>query len=237
MLGDSPVTIVFYCRRWSELVPSGWQEQIKQGQTTTFPECIAGHLANPYASNVLNYCNILDNYVDVFGLKNISLVSYNSVIEQGYDLASHFFKTFLGWPDYPVTDNVRPNASLASVDIEMIRVLNVLELMRYGKCGTEPRNRYLRAKRSLDLNAVVAAMESDLGTQFMNEDSLHLRPLHQAIYERYGSRLLAPRSARHLFFVPRRVQIGYVRQNYLMAAGVSEALSAIYTRLRHQAAN
>jgi len=230
LLGDSSVTIVFYCRRWSEILPSGWKEQIKQGSVLAFPEFMAAHLANPFASNMINYSNVLDRYADAFGKESISIVSYNSVIERQGNLAAHFFKTFLKWPNSPLTDNSYLNVSLQDVDIELIRIMNVFERMRCGKCGPDIRVRYLKKKGNLDLAALGAVMEADSGVLNLNEDNPALRRLHEIIYEKYGDRLVPPRPPRH-FFVPRRAQIRYIQQNYLVGPGVSDVLTGLYAQL------
>ena len=46
LVAGSAVKIVFYVRRWSELLPSSWQESIKQGQCWTLPEYMLLSLQN-----------------------------------------------------------------------------------------------------------------------------------------------------------------------------------------------
>jgi hypothetical protein len=41
-----PVTVIFYCRRWSDLLPSLWQEKIKHGYDETFPEFFSLNLGS-----------------------------------------------------------------------------------------------------------------------------------------------------------------------------------------------
>jgi hypothetical protein len=47
LLGGRSVSIIFYCRRWSELIPSAWQEVVKHGGAEGLPEFLAQHLINP----------------------------------------------------------------------------------------------------------------------------------------------------------------------------------------------
>jgi hypothetical protein len=54
-MGGAPVTVVFYCRRVSEVVRSAWQEVIKHGECMTFPDYVARYLLNPTISTVVNY--------------------------------------------------------------------------------------------------------------------------------------------------------------------------------------
>lgn len=231
-LGGHRASILFYCRRWLELLPSSWQEIVKHGQTMTFPEFMASHLTNPYASYIVNYANLLDRFEQVFGIDNIVLVSYSNVVEGGDDLGEHFFRTFLGWPDAPLIQGLRPNASLSISDIEVIRTLNVFEWKRSG-CSTDLlRLRYMRAKSTLDLSVPFQAMEDNHGALRLNENSRSLHMVHQEMFAKYGQRLVAPRSARY-FFVQRQGNIEYVKQDYLLTEGVLEALSALYDRIRN----
>jgi hypothetical protein len=49
-IDGGPATIIFYCRRWSELLPSLWQEKVKHGCDETFPEFFSANIADPLAS-------------------------------------------------------------------------------------------------------------------------------------------------------------------------------------------
>ena len=59
LLGGAPAEIVFYCRRWSELLPSSWQQRVKLGgQTLTLPELFGEHLRSPPRSSLMNYASV-----------------------------------------------------------------------------------------------------------------------------------------------------------------------------------
>jgi hypothetical protein len=130
LIGGHPVTVIFYCRRWSELLPSLWQERVKHGHDETFPEFFSINVNDPFESIVMNFARRLDIYSTVFGRETIKLVSYSNLCDAGIDLAEHFFEAFLpqhrplidGLPDLPVA---RPNQSLPLLDIEVIRALRV----------------------------------------------------------------------------------------------------------------
>jgi hypothetical protein len=76
LLRSNPVTIIFYCRRWSELLPSLWQEKIKHGYDETFPEFFAINVSDPFESVMMNFAQRLKVYTDIFGRENVRLVSY-----------------------------------------------------------------------------------------------------------------------------------------------------------------
>jgi len=142
LLGTANVTVVYYCRRWSELLPSCWQERIKHGDDQPLPEFLLLLTSHAHRSALANYGIVLDRYLGVFGAANVRVVSYSNVIDSQVDLAEHFVATFLpALPGgLPATSDSRPNASLAATDIEMIRVLNALHRRRGAS----------RAARSVD---------------------------------------------------------------------------------------
>jgi hypothetical protein len=230
-LGGQRASVVFYCRRWLDLLPSSWQELVKHGQSTTFPEFMTSNLMNPFAANIINYGILLERFEQAFGIENISLVSYSNIVDQGGDLAEHFLRSFLAWPNAPLMQGLRPNPSLGIDDIEMIRALNALEWRHHGRRTDRMRVRYLRTRSALDLSVVLAAMEKSRGSLRVNENSRALRTVHEEMFQKYGHRMVPPKSGRY-FFVQKAGDIEYISQDYLLAEGVSEALSAAYNQIR-----
>ena len=114
LLGGASARVIFYCRRWSELLPSGWQELVKHGHTMTLPEFFSAHVVNAPGSNIINYGQALDRYAEHFGLENISLVSYSNIIDNNGDLFVHFCRNFLSWTDPPPPALDRVNVSAES---------------------------------------------------------------------------------------------------------------------------
>jgi hypothetical protein len=230
-LKGQPASVIFYCRRWLDLLPSAWQENVKHGQSTDLPEFLATNFMNPFASNVINYGVRLDRFEQAFGIENMFLASYSNIMDQGGDLGEHFFRVFLSWPDAPVDHGMRFNVSLGIQDIEMIRVLNALEWAHSQRRTAEVRVRYLGAKSELKLSIPLAAMESHRGTLRANENAPGLRILHDELFAKYGDRLVPPKSGRY-FFVQGQGGIDYIKQDYLLVDGVVEALRTAYNKIR-----
>lgn len=229
-------SIVFYLRRWSELMPSSWQEIVKQGYSTTFPEMMANSLMDPYTSATINYAFQLDRFGQVFGIDSLSLVSYSNIIDQGHDVGEHFFKAFLGWPDAPLTSGIRPNASLNIFDVELIRVLNAIEWEKLQHRSDRLRLKYLETQEELGLDNVFRAMEGHRMTARFNEDAPNLRRLHEEIYATYGRRLIPPEAGRYLF-VPRTSIVEYIGQDYLAEEGILDQLTAVWKKIRRRLAS
>jgi hypothetical protein len=230
-LGGHRTSIVFHCRRWSELLPSSWQETVKHGQSTTLPEFMTNNFINPFASKIINYAILLDHFEKLFGIENIYLVSYSNIVDQGGDIAEHFLRSFLDWPNPPPIPRLRANPSFAALDVEMIRALNVLEWSASGNRSERLRLRYMRMKSALELSAVFTAMENSRASLRVNENSRGLRTVHEEMFEKYGRRLVPPGSGRY-FFVQKLGAIEYISPDYLLVGGVSDALNAAYNQIR-----
>jgi len=228
LIGAHPVSVVFYCRRWSDLLPSVWQELIKHGRTLTLPEYVASHLANPAASTRINYALTLDRFAEVFSRDNLFLASYSNIVDGGESLAEHFFGTFLSWPDAPGLRKIVVNASLSPFDTEMIRILNAMRSLRQGDPGGAVRVKYLQMRDELDLDVPFAAMERHRATVTLHDGGL--RWIHDEIFQRYGSRLLPPVSGRE-WFARREGVMSYINASYVLEPGVVQAVDAVYARL------
>jgi hypothetical protein len=233
LLGECTTRIVFYCRRWSEILPSGWQELVKHGDTTTFPEFLSANFLNPSGAHVINYSRTLRRYAECFGISNVSLVSYNNIVDDDGDIFDNFCENFLLWKDPPRPVRGRVNASLSPVEIELIRALNAIEQSHTGQKGDEIIHGYRRNLEKLDLFVPVAAMQKNLGHAMINEGVGPLENLHGALFKEFGSLLVEPRSGPR-FFYPRLSNIPYVRQDYLLSDGVANSLLDCYRKIRNQ---
>lgn len=229
-IGEHPISVVFYCRRWLELLPSVWQELIKHGRTFNLPEFVALQLVNPLDSLPLNYARTLDKFAAVFARENVFLVSYSSIVDSGGNIAEHFFREFLSWPDAPVARKSRVNASLSLLDTEMVRILNAMQAIRAGAADARIRDRYLKKREELDLDIPRAAMERHNALLRLDENAPGLRRMQDDIFEQYGDRLMPPR-AEGVFFTRRQGGMKYIDSGYLLEPGVLQAIGAIDAKL------
>jgi hypothetical protein len=118
------VEIVYFRRHWAGLLPSAWQEQVKQGGTETFPEFLLAHLTQPSTSQLLNPIPMLGRYAAAFGRDAIRLVAYDQVIASGQDLLGFFLTQILAAPIAAPPAGRRVNQAMPATDIEIIRLLN-----------------------------------------------------------------------------------------------------------------
>ena len=71
IVGDNPVDVVFYIRRWSELIPSAWQENVRSGYAVTLPEYILQFLQEPRKARLTYSEATIEHCASIFGMKNI----------------------------------------------------------------------------------------------------------------------------------------------------------------------
>jgi hypothetical protein len=233
LLGECSSHVIFYCRRWSELLPSGWQELIKHGHTTTFSEFLSTCFINPFSSHVINYSRTLRRYAECFGISNLSLVSYSNIMDDDGDIFANFCKNFLAWKDPPKPVHSRVNVSLAPMEVELIRALSAIEWSRTGRKSDEIIHGYRRNLGKLDLSLPLSAMEKCLDHAKINEGVGPLENLHGVLFKEFGSLLVEPRAGPRLF-VPKLSEVPYVRQDYLLSDGVVGSLQGIYREIRGQ---
>lgn len=236
LIGADRVTIIFYCRRWSEILPSLWQETVKHGDDDTLPEFLARHLADPIGSPVLNLTHALDRYARVFGRSNVAVVSYSNLADQRLDLAEHFVTTFLPHlrqiaADLPAPREQRPNQSISAQDIEIVRALNSFSFRDGLARASGLRDWVLRQRGSLDLSALYSVIDASMTTLRLSDASAALDLLHKRIFEAWHDRLMQPSSS-GLLFEPRTVELRFASSRYLTSAVAQSRFAEIYAAFR-----
>jgi hypothetical protein len=222
--------VIYYCRRWSELLASGWQEMVKHGEIMTLAEFVAAHLVNIHASRILNYDLVLRPYAEVFGKENLRLVSYSQLVDCEEDLVTNFLGSFLEIHEAIPHEKTILNASMGTLESELIRSLNSLQWSANEARSARAYRSYIRAKANLDLQMLFDTMERSKRRIRMNESAVSLVSLHQQLVQDYGERLVPPIPDRFLF-KPRIVEMPYVGCEYLMCDGVMTRLIELREQL------
>lgn len=119
------ISIVYFIRSLSGLIPSRWQETVKQGKFHSFETFYLEHLASIVKSNILNYSRNLDRLAKVFGKENINLISYNKLIHDGNDIVRFVFENVIKLKNEGSYNKVI-NPSLNTYQIEILRGLNLI---------------------------------------------------------------------------------------------------------------
>jgi hypothetical protein len=231
VLGDAEVLVVFYVRRWTDFLPSAWQELIRQGKSMSLPEYFSLQIRNPAASEELNIELKLANLIEVFGQDSIRLVCFSMLVDSGTDIFSHFARHFLDWwQAEPPPGAPRHNASRGVREIELLRQLNAIEFAATGRQSVEVRNKLDAAAPSKHLEFVLGAMEPHYRTLPFNDFLPALTRMHQALHERFKQNIVRP-SPPNMFFRPKKHPLPYVASNYLLQRGVVDALHEIHMEI------
>lgn len=231
LLGACAVTIVFYVRRWSDLLPSAWQELVKHGETRSFPEFLGANIRNPERSRYFNLDTKLQALVEVFGQENLRLVCYSVLRDASADLFEHFARHFLDWPDAPrLPGGVEMNPSRGAEEIELVRRLNMIEFARSGSASASLRNSLDAAGAAIDADRVLAAMAGSRRTMLLSDAFPALRQLHRRIHAKFVGQIVAP-ALPELLFKPARREIPYIADDYVMQPGIIDQIHRIHARL------
>jgi hypothetical protein len=230
LIGQNPVRVVFYFRRWSELLPSSWQESVKQGQTWTLPEYMLMTIHNVAQSRLLNFERKLAPFAQVFGADALHPVSYSEVRDRDMDIFVHFAAQFLDWPSaVPGGAPKESNASRDPATTEILRMMNVLS-RRHGT-PERLRQKFDRLADPATLAPVTAAIAAHMQKQRFNDGWPALHDLHESLAALYLDRLVPPKRKRHLFSGKAK-DLAYAAQDYLLEPGVIEILSGLHAQLR-----
>lgn len=233
LIGDQKARFVFYCRRWSELLYSCWQENVKQGSLETLPEYYVPRLANPFESNILNFNIVLDCYASIFGRHSIQIVSYSNLRDKKVDIFRHFVSEILDIKDanFSFPTESFPNAALGYVDIEIIRILNGLDQsFLHGRYHA--RHLYLEKKNEVDTRFIANQITGDCASIRIDERAPQFHSLYFLINNKYKDNLLEDEEN---IFVPIESQpVIYARQNYLLNDTVVREFRRLHAELRQE---
>lgn len=229
ILGHNPVTVIFYFRRWSEVVPSNWRQVLKGGASASLEGFAASCMGDPTAHAIVNFALVLDRYARVFGKEAIRVASYSAVVDSGEDLLVHFCRNFLEWPDPPPNSLGLVNESLGMVDCEVMRTLNALESIRGGTPGIWLYFRYLAHKKALPIDDIVErSMQYSVETVRMDDKAL--AQLHAEIARRYRYAMVLPTPG-GMLFEPHTAAVDFIKSDYLLRPGILDAMREIHARL------
>jgi hypothetical protein len=230
LVGGNTVTLVYYCRRWSEILRSRWGERIKHGLDISLQEYCAEAQQTPLQVSAVNYDRTLRRWTRVFGQENLRLVCLSVLAERGVELVGHFLETFLTFRLDGVPPEDVQNRSLSIVDTEILRSLNGMNLARGNARSTSIRQAFLRQRELLELSVTQAAIAADLRETVFDETRPLLMRLHQRVFAQYRGNLVPP----HLetgFFTPGRAVMRSASGAFLNAPGVAEELTEAYNVL------
>jgi hypothetical protein len=228
------VEIVYFLRRWQGLVPSAWQEAVKQGGSETFAEFLLRHLLRPGDSRLLNPAPMLDSYAAAFGRGAIRLVGYDQLVEQDAELLGFFLGTILGVQIAAPDQKARINRALPPGDVEIIRVLNTMARLAPGSMpgGVWPMKLFFElAGQGLPaIAALRLALAPHVARHPLPDDAPLLHAIERQVLDRFGPLLRA--DARQPAAHPRPYAADYVAGSYWMDPSVPKAFADLRDAVR-----
>lgn len=212
---DGEVSVVFYIRRWADIMPSSVQENIRQGSMLTLPELLLPHMLHPLTSAHINYAIRLDRYAQVFGEAAVLPVVYDNVIEDGQNLFAHFLRNIVRCDaDLPV-DGAVVHGSQPAEEIELLRMGNVLRAQ--GLPVTPRWGEFMAGLRKRDTTEIRALMRKHAATVTINEMSEPFTTVYRDVLARYRDRIVEGSRSANAARLFRRVRkdMAYIHPNYL----------------------
>ncbi|WP_434637400.1 hypothetical protein MLC35_01055 [Sulfurimonas sp. NW7] len=138
------VKVIFFKRKFDDLIISNWQESIKHGNTQSCYHYLLNHISAPYSSSVLNITGVLEKYSKYFGKENLIIIDYNQAKEERKDIIDIFFQSINKPEIKNIGTKAHINNSLNYTLVEVIRGLNILFYKKYKKNPYDTiRNKFL----------------------------------------------------------------------------------------------
>jgi hypothetical protein len=233
-IGDNPVDVIYYARRWSDRIPSDWRQRVMMGNIATFPEFYIRFLSNPEGTGEINYSIVWDEFAKIFGRESLRIVSFTNLVDRGVDLFKHFCEVIVGVSDVPQIEKglVQLNAGPEMIDAELMRVLNYLYKLETSREDPSMRIKFDRLKTGYDLSALREHMKTDMRRIKLKDNAVPLRTTWQAI-SAYRDRLVSPEYGKEIFR-QRDVEIDFVGQNYLFRDGAIDEVRRLYRFLNSE---
>lgn len=227
LIGNHDVTIVYYCRRWSEMVRSRWGERVKHGSHDTLQQYCASAVATPLRTSAVNYGLTLKRWARVFGAMSLRLVALNALGETDTEIATHFLQTFLGLDIHIPPPPQRENRSMPLVETEILRALNAIDWETYQRRSSALRKSFIQQRDSLDFTHTEAAIAANLTEVIFDETRPLLLHLHKSLFAQYQINLVPPHQ-NGLFFEPKRSILKAAAPDFLNDPAVAAELAEAY---------
>jgi len=207
LLSDDVVTVVFYIRRWSETLVSGWKENVLHGATYSLPKFLIDHLGRPELSHHINPGPRIQKFCDTFGRSCVKIISYNNIAEAEEDIFTHFLSSILNMRLNGLPDVGRVHLSPDAHESELARVLNVSQSLSGGL--------YLLNKKCFDTVALFDDMRAYETRIELDEADKGLSSIEADVHARFGDLLISPLHSGR-FFTPKNHSVTYIDPNYLL---------------------
>ena len=239
--GASDFQVVYAARRWSDRIGSLWNQNMMMGGVQNLPEfymsMLAGEPPNLYprkrakqvVAGDVDYSVNFKIVENVFGRDALSIFPYSAITDRKENVFEAFCQGVLGLAEAPPTKGSenRRLASLPTEEQEMVRVLNGMHARAGGRPDGRTALTFKRLRKEMDTAAVAAALQQDITTLSIDDNSVHFDAAFANI-EKYVDRLVGGGDT---LFTRRAKKVKYVKPAYLLEPGVQAAFQAMYDRI------
>ena len=227
LIGNNLVYIVYYCRRWSEMIRSRWGERVKHGMDITLADSIQAATDTPLKVGAINYDLSLARWSRAFGMAALRLVSLSVLADDKQELLGHFLQHQLGITLDRLPSATSQNQSLSLVDTEILRAFNSMFISAGNNPSSQLRRAYLHLNATLALDRAREAIKAGMGEIVFDETRPEMMAIHRDLYRKYAYALVPPKLD-DLLFTPIRSVIRAPSQDYLNDAAVKREIADAY---------
>jgi hypothetical protein len=174
--------IVFVLRRWSDLLPSLWNQEVRGGATIAFPDQARVFLGEARDNMHVNHTLAWRNWADVFGRDALRIVPLDHLRRAGIGVARHFVEAILR-PEAPLAVPAVDDRNVAgsAEETETLRALNWLRRQRTGRAGEQIYDRVRKETTGIDWAPLHALMRPHRRSTAVRDDDPRLQPIWEAM--------------------------------------------------------
>jgi len=229
-LQPAEVEVIYYMRKWDQLLPSVWQEIVKHGYGRSYLDMLNQHVSTPMASQYLNYQIVLDRWAQVVGTSNIRIFSYDNIRATGQDIVQHFCNQVLQ-VSLETQTTWSANPAQKPGQIETLRQLNNL-YFRSNTHSPKVRNhlQQYQAKAAEELERLELIYQPYVAKALLCAPCV-FEHVERQVLKNYGANIENLSEEGGLFQDDSIRLSTYVRPEYWMEPGVPELFRRVLSKL------
>ncbi|MEJ0045113.1 MAG: hypothetical protein WDN04_02405 [Rhodospirillales bacterium] len=93
LIGAPDIRVVFFCRRWTDRIPSMCFQKIFAGGTHALPEFFVRLTGSRRSRKEFDYALVWDHWSQVFGRENLLLFPFSNFVDREQDVYQRFCRT------------------------------------------------------------------------------------------------------------------------------------------------
>jgi len=230
-IGNNPCEFVYYCRRWSDRIPSDWKQSVKMGRYENFPDFYGWYMRHPVDFWSVNYSGIWGRFSNIFGRKSLRLVSYSYLVDRQFDMVRHFTSEFLNWkgetnvPEGLIQRGASPNAH----DTEILRALNWLDYQKVNRYRPNMRIKFTTLRSNFDTQPLCEIMAHYASAIEIDDSARSFREPWR-LMAKYSDQLVTKTIGPDMF-QRRTASVVFIQSHYLLRPEAAHAMAALYEQI------